>query len=85
MGLKKPRERSRKLIGIMRCRKVGMGHNKTKVMKQESKGLVESPWAPRMKNKIIGLGKLKKISKSLLECKVRKLAKDAQGKQMGLG
>ena len=43
MGLKKPRERSRKLIGIMRCRKVGMGHNKTKVMKQESKGLVESP------------------------------------------
>ena len=38
-----------------------------------------------MKNKIIGLGKLKKISKSLLECKVRKLAKDAQGKQMGLG
>ena len=63
MGLKEPRERSSKLIGIMRCRKVRMGHSKTKVMKQESKGLVESPW----------------------ECRVRKLAKDAQGKQMGQG
>ena len=38
-----------------------------------------------MKNKIIRLGKLKRVSKSLWECRVRKLAKDAQGKQMGQG
>ena len=33
MGLKEPRERSSKLMGIMRCRKVRMGHNRPEVMK----------------------------------------------------
>ena len=43
MGLREPREISSKLMGNMKCRKVRMGHNKAKVMKQESKRLVESP------------------------------------------
>ena len=33
MGLKEPRQRSSKLIGIMWCRKVRMGHSKPEVMK----------------------------------------------------
>ena len=43
MGLKEHRERSSKLMGIMRCKKVRMGHSKPEVIKQKSKGLVESP------------------------------------------
>ena len=42
MGLKELRERSSKLKGIMRCRKVRMDHSKPEVMTQENKGLVES-------------------------------------------
>ena len=38
-----------------------------------------------MKNKIIGPEKPKGVSKSPWECRVRKWAKDAQGKQMGQG
>ena len=64
MGLGEPREISSKPIGNMRCRKVRMSYSKAEVMKQESKGLVESPWAPRMKNKIIGPRKHKRDSKS---------------------
>ena len=79
MGLKESRKRSSKPMGIMRCRKVRMGHSKSEVMKQESKGLVENPWAPKMKNKVIGPGKPKRVSKSPWKCKVRKWAKDAQG------
>ena len=41
--IKEPRKRSGKPIRIMRCRKVRMGHSKSEVMKQESKGLVENP------------------------------------------
>ena len=33
MGLEEPRERSSKLIGIMWCTKVRMGHSKVEVMK----------------------------------------------------
>ena len=33
MGLKEPRERSSKLMGIVKCRKVRMGHSKPEVMK----------------------------------------------------
>ena len=43
MGLGEPREISSKPIGNMRCRKVRMSYSKAEVMKQESKGLVESP------------------------------------------
>ena len=42
MGLKEHRERNSKLMGIMRCKKVRMGHNKPEAMKEKSKGLVES-------------------------------------------
>ena len=38
-----------------------------------------------MKDKVIGLGKPKGISKSSWESKIRKKAKDAQEKQMGQG
>jgi len=41
--IKEPKKRNGKPISIMRCRKVRMGHNKPKIMKQESKGLMESP------------------------------------------
>ena len=51
IGLKEPRERSSKPMGIMRCREVRMDHSKPEVMKQESKGLVENPWALTMKKK----------------------------------
>ena len=37
-----------------------------------------NPWTPRIKDKIIGLGKPKGVSKSSWECKVRKWVKDAQ-------
>ena len=33
MDIKEPKERSSKPMGIMRCRKVKMGHNKPKVIK----------------------------------------------------
>ena len=38
-----------------------------------------------MKNKIIGPRKPKRVSKSSWECRVKKLAKDTQGKQIGQG
>ena len=38
-----------------------------------------------MKDKIIGTGKLKGVSKNPGERRVRKRAKEAQGKQMGQG
>ena len=38
-----------------------------------------------IKNKVIGPGKPKGVSKSPWERKVRKMAKEAQGKQMGQG
>ena len=38
-----------------------------------------------MKDKIIGLRKLKRVSKSPWECRIKKWAKDAQAKQMGQG
>ena len=41
--------------------------------------------SPKMKNKVISPRKPKRVSKSPWECKVRKWAKDAQGKQMGQG
>ena len=85
MGLKEPRERSSKLMDIMRCRKVRMGHSKPEVMKQESKGLMESPWVPMMKDKLIRPGKPKRVGKSPWECRVIKWVKDAQGKQMSQG
>ena len=43
MGLKEYKERSSKLMGIMRCRKMRMSNSKPEVMMQKSKGLVESP------------------------------------------
>ena len=46
---------------------------------------MESPWAPRMKDKVIGSGKPKRVSKSPWECRIRKWAENAQGKQMGQG
>ena len=83
MGLREPREISSKPMGNMKCRKVRMGHNKAKVMKQESKRLVESPWALRMKNKIIGPRKPKRVSKNPWEYRVRKWAKDVQEERNG--
>ena len=50
---------------------------------KESKELMESPRDLRVKDKVIGSGKLKRINKSLWE--VEKRAKDTQGKQMGQG
>ena len=44
---------------------------------------MESLWAPRMNDKVIGLRKPKGISKNPWERKIRKRAEDAQGKQMG--
>ena len=44
---------------------------------------MESPWGPRMKDKLIGPGKPKKGSKSPWESRIRKKAKDAKEKQMG--
>ena len=42
-----------------------------------------SPWAPRMKDKVIRPGKPKRVSKSPWECRTRKWAKDAQGERNG--
>ena len=69
----------------MRCRKVRIDHSKPEVMTQENKGLVESLWALRMKNKITGLRKPKRVSKNSWECRIRKWVKDAQGKKMDQG
>ena len=38
-----------------------------------------------MKDKVIGLGKPKRVSKSPWECRIKKWAKDVQRKQMGQG
>ena len=38
-----------------------------------------------MKDTVIGLGKLKRVSKNTWECRIRKWVEDAQGKQMGRG
>ena len=38
-----------------------------------------------MKDTVIGLGKLKRVSKNLWECRIRKWVEDAQGKRMGQG
>jgi len=38
-----------------------------------------------MKDTVIGPGKPKRVSESPWECRLRKWAKDAQGKQMGQG
>ena len=38
-----------------------------------------------MKDIVIGPGKPKRVSKSPWECRIRKWAEDAQGKQMGQG
>ena len=72
-------------MGIMRCKKMRMGHSKPEVIKQKSKGLVESPWVQRIKNTVIRPGKPKRVGKNSWECRVRKWAKDAQEKQMGQG
>ena len=49
---------------------------------KESKGLLASPWAPRIRDNAIGPRKSKELSKIPWECKVKKRAKEAQGKQM---
>ena len=50
---------------------------------------MESPWAPRMKDKVIGLGKPKGNPKKLVKthenAELEKMVEDAQGKQMGKG
>ena len=51
---------------------------------KESKGLMASPWTPRMRDNVIGPGKQEEFSKSPGECKVKKKAEEAQGKQTGL-
>ena len=38
-----------------------------------------------MKDKVIGPGNPKRVSKSPCECRIRKWAKDVQGKKMGQG
>ena len=40
---------------------------------------------PKDKNKVIGLGKPNKVSKSPWECRISKRAKEAQKKQMDQG
>ena len=75
---KEPRERNSIRIGIMRCRKVRMGHSKAEVMKWENKELMENPWASKMKDMVIGTWKSKRVSKSSWECRIKKLAEDAQ-------
>ena len=52
---------------------------------KESKGLMASPWAPRIRDNVIGPEKPKEPSKSPWECKVKKRAKEAEGKQIGQG
>ena len=44
-----------------------------------------SPWAPKMKDKVIRPEKPKGVSKSPWERKIRKRAKEAQGKLVGQG
>ena len=46
---------------------------------------MESPSTPRIKDKVIGPRKPKGVSKSPRESRIRKMAKDAQEKQMGQG
>ena len=44
---------------------------------------MESPRAPRMKDKAIGLGKPKRVSKNPWECRIRKWVEVAQGERNG--
>ena len=44
---------------------------------KKSKGLMKSPWAPRVKDKVIQPGKPKRVSKNPWEHKTRKRVKDA--------
>ena len=73
------KERRSKPMSSMWRRKVRMGHNKARSNEskenKESKGLMESPWAPRMKDKVIRPRKPKGISKSSWKCRARKKLK----------
>ena len=67
------RERSSKLIGSAWCSKVRMGHSKPETMQAKKvRGWWRAHEPPRMKDKVIGPGKLKGVSKSLWECIIRK-------------
>ena len=50
---------------------------------KKSKELIANPWTPRMRDNVIGPRKPKEFSKSPWECRVKKRAEEAQGKQMG--
>ena len=58
-GLNEPGKREEANLWAV-CRKARIGHNKPKVMySKESKGLMKGLSVPRMKCKVIGLGKPK--------------------------
>ena len=50
---------------------------------KESKRLMTNPWTPRMRDNVIGPRKPKEFNKNSWECKVKKMAEEAQGKQTG--
>ena len=84
MGLKEPgkREKANHRQYMMWKSRNGPRHAQNNESK-ESKGLMGSPWAPQMRDYVIGSGKPKEFSKRSWECKVKKRAREAQGKQTG--
>ena len=86
MGLKEPRKRKTNKPWAVYDVEIENGPQQVQSNEsKENKGLMSSPWAPRMKDNVIGPGKPKELTKSPWECKVKKRAKEAEGKQMGQG
>ena len=86
MGLKEPGKREKANHGQYMMSKSKNGPRQVQSNEsKESKGLMASPWTPRMRNNVIEPGKPKEFSKSPWECKVKKRAEKAQGKQTGPG
>ena len=56
-----------------------------KECKRRKYGVYGRPMNLKDENKIIGSGKPNEVSKSLWECRISKMAKEAQRKQMGQG
>ena len=84
MGLKEPGMREKANHGqYMMWKSENESRQTQSNESKESKGLMTSPWTPKMRNNVIGPGKPKEFNKSPWECKVKKRVEEAQEKQTG--
>ena len=86
MGLKEPGKKEKANHGqYMMWKSENRSWQTQSNESKESKGLMASPWALRMRDNVIGPRKPKEFSKSPWKCKVKKRAEEAQRKQTGPG